>query len=191
MTLLVLCGVLAILAVLADNFFELMWWPPYFRHGLLVYRTSTPYPAARLEGPRFMPTGGELEGEFEGLFIRQITFHQLGENEVALRKRRAFRLWGEYTSLLHGRMTLDTGADRVIIEARANWAPLAMAMLGFAAGREEQVGGLWVLFGALSFFSALSLIDIFANRQIVRGVADRMFEYNRQTAPSHPTTASQ
>ena len=82
MTLLLLCGALALIAGVADFFFAATWWPPFFRSGPIVYRATVPFQFPRVHGPRFIPTADALEEEFPDM-----AFEQLGENEVALRER--------------------------------------------------------------------------------------------------------
>ncbi len=122
------------IAVAADYVLGWAWWPPYFRTGVLLYRARLPIQIPKSHpGARFLATAIDLEGEFDGDLIgRQLTFQQLGQNEIAIRRGFLRGRWLSGPVALLGLIHHDPDSDTVVVEARANCLLLGLLVVATA-----------------------------------------------------------
>jgi hypothetical protein len=172
----VISGAIVIGTGIADLIASVVWWPPYFRTGVPVYRARIPVQGASPRGrPAFMATAIDLDGEFDGVVGSQMAFHQLGENEVAFRKQFLQFRWFSYTPTLHGRVHFDAADRMVIVEARVDWAPLGLLLAVIGLAWWSELGVAKLLAAAVGIVGALSLYQLRTYRRIGEYAATHFF----------------
>ena len=101
-----------ILVIGADVVATAVWWPPYFAHGLLLFRSRVPLAPDAGE----MPTPERLARELGEGMGGSLLFRRLSESEVAFREPlyewRAF----SYVPVMHGLARRDVFARVVVVD---------------------------------------------------------------------------
>ena len=148
-------AVLTLLIVfLVQTIAEAAWYPPYFRHGLVIYRWQR-LPTSPVIADLSEAT---LEASFRGVFGPSQLFRQIGPGEFAFRHPTLeFRLL-TYTPLMHGLLRVEP--HFVQVEGRANW--FTVAFVGWIFAFVWQVRESWpfLVFAALFLGAGLLAAQI-------------------------------
>jgi hypothetical protein len=123
------------------------WYPWYFTHGLLVYRTSVPLSLS----VDTSLTEDTLQQRFSGVLGPSLLFRELAPGEFGFRHPTIELKLLTYTPVMHGFLRLSTQAQAVEVEGRANW--LTIAFSAFLILFVSEVPDAW----ALLVFAALLL----------------------------------
>ncbi len=100
-----------------------LWWAPYFRGGLRLFREEL----SAIVPVWHLPTIASLEERFARGLGPSLSFRALDSGEIAFRER-AFELrLFSYAPVMHGLIRINPETRSVVVEGRANWFPLLFA----------------------------------------------------------------
>jgi len=112
-------------STLAEAFIAGLWYPPYYRSGIPVFKK-------KLHSPLVLSTKlniDRLDAEFQSGFTSSIVFREIGEDEYAFREAFLQIRFLSYTPLMHGHILIEPRRGIVTVVGRLYWTVFSLAFI--------------------------------------------------------------
>lgn len=108
---------------LAEASFAGLWYAPFYRTGLPVYKKQFYLPSVISTKLSI----DQLDAEFQSGFTSSIVFREIGEDEYAFREALLQIRFLSYTPLMHGHILIDPRRGIVTVVGRLYWTVFSLA----------------------------------------------------------------